>query len=80
MTRNHNIYLDITPIYLNYFKLASITSVNIEHSFSLYNHILSNRGYNFQEHNLEIYIIINFNLKKIIYFVNIILMSIVLFK
>jgi hypothetical protein len=47
MTGNQNVYLDITPNFLNYFKYASITSVNVEHTFSLYKHILSNRQYNF---------------------------------
>jgi hypothetical protein len=61
MTRNQNVNLDITPIFLNYFKYASITSVDVERTFSLYKHILSNRRYNFQEHNSEMYIILNFN-------------------
>jgi hypothetical protein len=61
ITRNQSVNLDITPTFLNYFKYASITSVDVEHTFSLYKHILSNRRYNFQEHDLEMYIIINFN-------------------
>jgi hypothetical protein len=46
----------------NIFKYSSITSVEIERL--LYKHILSNRRYNFQKHNLEIYKIINFNSEK----------------
>jgi hypothetical protein len=61
MTGNQNVYLDITPNFLNYFKYVSIISVDVERTFSLYKYILSNRRYNFQEHNLEMYIIINFN-------------------
>jgi hypothetical protein len=61
MTGNQNVYLNTSPNFLNYFKYASITSVDIKRTFSLYKHILSNRRYNFQEHNLEMYIIINFN-------------------
>jgi hypothetical protein len=64
MTGNQNVYLDITPNFLNYFKYASITSVDVERTFSLYKHILSNRRYNFQELNLEMYIIKNFNSEK----------------
>jgi hypothetical protein len=52
MTGNQNIYLDITPNFLNYFKYALITN-DVERTFSLYKHILSNKRYNFQEHNLE---------------------------
>lgn len=33
-------------------------------SFSLYTYILSNRRYNFKEHKLEMYLIINFNSEK----------------
>jgi hypothetical protein len=61
MTGNQNFNLDITPIFLNYFKYALITSVDVERTFLLYKHILYNRQYNFQEHNLEMYKIINFN-------------------
>jgi hypothetical protein len=64
MTRNQNVYFYITPNFLNYFKYASITSVDDERTFSLHKYILSNRRYNFQEHNLEMYIIINFNSEK----------------
>jgi hypothetical protein len=73
MARNQNINLEKTLNVFNYFKYAPITSVDVERTFSLYKQILSNRQYNFHEHNLEIYIIINFNS-------NIILMSIILFK
>jgi hypothetical protein len=51
------------PIFKNYFKYASITSVNVACNFS-YKHILNNRRYNFQEHNIKMYIIINFNSEK----------------
>lgn len=66
MAGNLNVHLDIniTPSYLNCFKYAPITSVDVERSFSLYKYILSNRRYNFKEHNLEMYIIINFNSEK----------------
>jgi hypothetical protein len=64
MTGNQNCNLDITPTFLNYFKYASITSIDVERTFLLYRHTLSNRGYNFQGHNLEMYIIINFNSEK----------------
>jgi hypothetical protein len=56
MTGNQNVYLDITSKFLNNFKYTSITSVDVKRTFSLYKHILSNRRYNFQEHNLEIYV------------------------
>ncbi|KAF0770686.1 Uncharacterized protein FWK35_00033978, partial [Aphis craccivora] len=46
------------------FKYEPITSVDVERSFSLYKNILSNRRYNFKEHDLEMYIIINFNTEK----------------
>jgi hypothetical protein len=46
-----------------YFKYAPITSFNVERSFSLYTHILSNRRFHFYENNLEMYLIINFNSK-----------------
>jgi len=59
-----DVNLDITPTLLNCFKYALITSVDVERSFSLYKHILSNRRFNFNEHNLEMYLIINFNSKK----------------
>jgi hypothetical protein len=52
MTGNQNVYLDITPNFLNYFKYASITNVDVERTFSLYKHILSNKRYSFQEYNL----------------------------
>jgi hypothetical protein len=55
---NQIVNLYITPIFLNYFKYAPITSVNVECIFSLYKHILSNRRYYFQKHNLEMYLII----------------------
>jgi len=56
--------LDIMPTLFNCFEYAPITSVNIEHSFSLYKHILSSRIFDMNEHNLGIYLIINFNSKK----------------
>jgi hypothetical protein len=65
MTGNQNVYLDITPNFLNYFKYASITRFDVERTFSLYKHILSSRRYNFQKHNLEMYIIISFNSEKL---------------
>jgi hypothetical protein len=43
MTENQNVNLDITPNFLNYFKYVPVTSVDIERTFSLYKHILSNR-------------------------------------
>jgi hypothetical protein len=43
MTGNQNVYLDTTPTFLNYFKYVSITNVDVECTFSLYKHILSNR-------------------------------------
>jgi hypothetical protein len=61
MVRNQNVDLNITPNLLNYFKYTPITSVDFERNFLLYKHILSNRRYNFQEHNLDMYITINFN-------------------
>jgi hypothetical protein len=61
MTGNQNVNLVITPNFLNYFKYTPLTSVEVKRTFSLYKYILSNRHYNFQEHNLEMYIIINFN-------------------
>jgi hypothetical protein len=64
MTGNQNVYFYITPNFLNYFKYASITSIDDERTFPLYKHILNNRQYDFQEHNLEVYIIINFNSEK----------------
>jgi len=54
-----DVNIDITPTLLNCFKYAPITSVNVERSFSLYKYILSNRSLNFNEHNLEMYLIIN---------------------
>jgi hypothetical protein len=57
MTRNQNVYLNYSPNFLNYFKYASITIVDVELTFSLYKHILIDRWYNFEEHNLEMYII-----------------------
>jgi hypothetical protein len=36
MTGNQNVYLDITTNFLNYFKYASITNVDVERTFSLY--------------------------------------------
>jgi hypothetical protein len=47
MTGYQNVYLDTLPIFLNYFKYASTTSVDVERTFSLYKYILSNRRYNF---------------------------------
>jgi hypothetical protein len=64
MTGNQNVYLDTSPNFLNYFKYALIIIVDVERTFSLYKHILSNRRYNFQEHTLEMDIIINFNSEK----------------
>lgn len=63
MSGKANVNLDITPTLLNCFKYAPITSVDVERSFSLYKHILSNRRFNFNENNLEMYLIINFNSK-----------------
>jgi hypothetical protein len=60
MTGNQNVYLDTSPNFLNYPKYASITSVDVECTSSLYKPVLSNRRYNFQEHNLEMYITKNF--------------------
>jgi hypothetical protein len=37
MTGNQNVYLDITPIILNYFKYALITSVDVELLFHYVN-------------------------------------------
>jgi hypothetical protein len=65
LTGNQNVYLDTSPNFLNYFKYASITSVDVERTFSLYKHILNIRRYYFQEHNLEMYIIINLNSEKL---------------
>jgi hypothetical protein len=39
MIGNQNVYLDTSPNFLNYFKYASITSVDVERIFSLYKHI-----------------------------------------
>lgn len=64
MSGKKDVNLDITPTLLDSFKYASITSVDVERSFSLYKHILSNRRFNFNEQNLEMYLIINFNSKK----------------
>ncbi|KAF0694175.1 DUF659 domain-containing protein [Aphis craccivora] len=55
--------LDTTPTLLNCFKYAPITSADVERSFLLYRYILSNRRFNFNENNLEMYLIINFNSK-----------------
>lgn len=49
MSDKKGVTLDITPTLLNYFKYARITNVDIEHSFSLNKHILSNRKFNFNE-------------------------------
>jgi hypothetical protein len=65
MAENQNVNLDITPNFLNYFIYVPITSVDVEYTFSLYKHILNNRRYSFQEHNLEMSIIINFNSEKL---------------
>jgi stage III sporulation protein SpoIIIAA len=61
MLKNQNNYLEITQFYKHYFKYVPITIVDVERNFS---HILSNKWYHFQEHNLEMFIIINFNLEK----------------
>jgi hypothetical protein len=37
MTGNQDVFLDITPNFFNYFLYASITSVDDERTFSLYN-------------------------------------------
>jgi hypothetical protein len=42
-----------------------MTIVDVERTFSLYKNILSKRLYNFQEHTLAMYIIINYNSKKL---------------
>jgi hypothetical protein len=47
MIENQNINLDTTPNFLNYFKYAPITSVDVERTFSLYKQVLFNRTYNF---------------------------------
>jgi hypothetical protein len=47
MIGNQNVYLDTSTNFLNYFKYASITRVDVERTFSLYKHILSNIRYNF---------------------------------
>jgi hypothetical protein len=65
MTGNQNVYLDTSSNFFNYFKYASITSVYVERTFSIYKHILSDKRYNFQKDNLEMYIIINFNSEKL---------------
>jgi len=46
-----NLDTNITPYFFNCFKYVPITSKDVERSFSLYKHILGNRGYNFKEHN-----------------------------
>ena len=43
MSGKANVNLDIMPNSLNCFKYAPITSVDVERSFSLYKHILSNK-------------------------------------
>jgi len=63
MSGKANVNLDIMPTLLNCFKYAPITSVDVERSFSLYKHILSNRRFNFNENHLEMYLIISFNSK-----------------
>jgi hypothetical protein len=68
MIENQNIYLDTSSNFLIYFKYTLITSVNVKCTFSLYKHILRNRQYNFQEHNFEMYININFNSEKLYIF------------
>jgi hypothetical protein len=65
MTGNQNVYFYVTPNFLNHFKYASITTVDDERIFSLHKHILSNRRYNFQEHKLEMYIVIKLNSEKL---------------
>jgi hypothetical protein len=65
MAENQNVNFDATPNFLNSSKYAPITNVNVEHIFSFYKLILRNIPYNFQEHNLEMYIIINFNSEKL---------------
>jgi hypothetical protein len=65
MTGNYNVNLDKRPNFFNYFKYVPITNVDVEDTFSLHKHVLSNRRYNFQEHNLEVYIIINLNWEKL---------------
>jgi len=64
MSGKADVNSDITSILLNCFKYASITSVDIKRSFSLNKYILSDRRFNLNEHNLVIYLIINFNSKK----------------
>jgi hypothetical protein len=63
MTENQNVNLDKTNFF-NYFKYTPITSVDVERTFSLHKHILSNRRYNFEEHNLEMCIVINLHSEK----------------
>jgi len=60
----NNLDIYITQYFLNCFKYAPITSVDIERSFCIYKYILSNRRHNFKKHNLEICIIIYFNSEK----------------
>jgi hypothetical protein len=43
ITGNQNVNLDIKEIFLNYFKYESMNSVDVQRTFSLYKHILSNR-------------------------------------
>jgi len=57
--------VNITPNLLHFFKHVPITSIEVEHIFSLYKYILSDKRFNFNEYNMEIYLIINFNLKNL---------------
>ncbi|KAL4098928.1 hypothetical protein QTP88_023441 [Uroleucon formosanum] len=52
------------PMILSSFKFAPITSVDVERSFSIYKHLLTDRRHSFTEEKLEYHLIINFNNKE----------------
>lgn len=57
--KNENLPEYFTPSIVSDMKFAPLTSVDVERSFSLYKHILSDRRSNMSIEHMEKYIIIN---------------------
>lgn len=53
--------VNVDPETAPLFNYAPLTTVDVERSFSIYKHILTNRRYNFKQDSLEMYLVINFN-------------------
>lgn len=64
---SNDLPLNFSPTILSSLKYAPVTSVDVERSFSIYKHILSDRRQSFNVNNLEKHVIINVNSNTIVH-------------